>query len=168
MSHCARLPVQVLCDGDAVLWDGWETRNADNVQRWRALWRAPRTPLESRPVPDDELARAGAALVNELERYPSHLRTNAPGECQVLIRDTGRGAMLDLRGARFQLLDRPDEREVIAELDAEDLLFMLRFPWGADTLYVSSCFVARDMQRWGQLIAFRHGMYTAPVSSAAG
>ena len=167
MSHCAGLPVQVLCDGDAVLWDGWETRNADNVQRWRALWRAPRTPLESRPVPDDELARAGAALVNELERYPLHLRANAPGECQVLIRDTRRGAMLDLRGSRFQLLDRPDERELIAELDAEDLLFMLRFPWGADTLYVSSCFVARDMQRWGRLIAFRHGIYTAPVSSAA-
>ena len=33
------------------------------------------------------------------------------------------------------------------------------------TLYVSSCFVARDMDRWGQLIAFRHNMYTTTMTS---
>jgi UDP-MurNAc hydroxylase len=164
--HCADLPVQVLYDGDAVLWEAWAERNTFNLERWRAAWRAPRTPLPPRPIADDELTRAGAAMMDELALYPMRLRMQAPDACQVLLRDSGRGALLDLRGARFRLLDKPDDSRVIAELDAEDLLFLLRFPWGADTLYVSSCFVARDMARWGQLIAFRHGMYTAPITRA--
>lgn len=165
LTHCAGLPIQVLWDGDAVLWDAWEARNTSNVDRWRDAWRAPRTPLPPRPVADDELARAGKALTDELELYPGRLRMQAPSACQVLLRDSGRGALLDLRGARFELLEKPDERQVVAEIDADDLLFMLRYPWGADTFYISSCFVARDMERWTQLLAFRHGMYATPVTS---
>ena len=165
LAHCANMPVQVLYDGDRVLWDAWAERNASKAEQWRAVWRAPRTPLPPRPIADDELSRAGAALMDELEIYPMRLRAQAPGECQVLLRDSGHGAMLDLRNARFRLLDKPDDRHIVAELDAEDLLFLLRFPWGADTLYISSCFEARDMGRWGQVIAFRHSMYTTPMTS---
>jgi L-ascorbate metabolism protein UlaG (beta-lactamase superfamily) len=164
LGRCAGLPVLVLWDGDTVLWDGWAARNALNAERWRAAWSIPRMPLPARPVADADLVSAGAAMVAELELYPDRLRMHAPRECHVLLRGRGRAAMLDLRGARFGLLEQA-EAQVVAELDAEDLLFLLRFPWGADTLYISSCFVVRDAARWNELIAFRHGMYTTHLTS---
>jgi hypothetical protein len=164
--HCANLPVQFLADGDVLRWEGWESRNAENLERWREAWSSAHVARPSRPVEDNELARAGNALMREVEVYPARLRDKAPGECQVLLRDSGRGALIDFRNACFRLLNRPSEATLVAELDAEDLLFLLRFPWGADTLFVSSCFAVRDAQRWFQLISFCHSMYTTPMASA--
>lgn len=165
LEHCSALPVQILWGGDTLLWEQWEVRNEVNAERWRAVWKRPREPRPPRPISNGELSRAGAALADEVEVYPMRLRSGAPGECQVLVRDSGRGALIDLRGARFRLLERPDEERIVAELDAEDLLFLLRFPWGADTLFISSCFAARDIARWSQLLAFRQAMYTTPLTN---
>jgi hypothetical protein len=151
------LPSQVLWNGDRVLWEGWEGRNGRNLARWRDVFAAPVDARPSLPVDEAELLREGELLASA--SVSRELAPFRPGEIHLQIAETGRAAAIDFRRGRFALLDRPDPGKLAGILPGEELLFFLKFPWGADTLHITACFQVTHAERWRRLMRFRHSLY---------
>jgi hypothetical protein len=150
-------PVQILAGGDALLWEGWEERNARNLTLWRERFASGGTVTPHRPVPEEEILRAAQSLLREA--VSRELALFRPPETHLQIRETGRALSLDFRRGRVGLRDEPVPRLLAGIVPAEELLHFLRFPWGADTLHVSACFHVVREERWRRLLRFRDTLY---------
>ena len=160
LAKLPQLPTQVLWAGETLWWGDWQSRNPISAARWREAYRAPKQIKPQQTVPDQALADAGAAAVKEgLSRGPWCCRP--PATC-VEIMDTAQVAVIDCRRGRFLLRTRAESDAPVASLPADELLFFLRFPWGADTLNITGCFRLVDRMRWQQLLYFRHSLYRWP------
>ena len=51
------------------------------------------------------------------------------------------------------------ETQVSGILPKEELHFFLKFPWGADTLNITSCFEVLDDKKWRFLLEYKDSMY---------
>jgi len=149
--------VQILWGGDPLLWEGWEARNVRNLALWRERFAAGEMVKPHRPVTEAEILRAAESLLREgLERELPPFR---PPETHLQVEETGRALSLDFRRGRVAMRERPHPDRLAGIVPAEELLFFLKFPWGADTLNVSACFHVVDEGRWRRLLRFRHSLY---------
>ena len=81
------------------------------------------------------------------------------------IRETGRAAAIDFRYGRFTLLDQADPRKLACIVPGEELLFFLKFPFGADTMNISACHHVSNRDLWNSLLTFRNSLYLGNTMS---
>jgi len=157
MNKFPNLPVQILQDGDSLLWDGWQERNGKNLKRWRDTCQSPKKIKPHKEVGTREIVEAGNELVKRAKlRGPAIVR---PGELHLEILETGEAVAVDLRRGRIAMLDHPNPQRFVARLPSEELLFFLKFPWGADTLNITACTYVMRPFYWRWLTYFIHLLY---------
>jgi hypothetical protein len=151
------LPMQVLFNGDALRFDHARThRSEEAIARWREVFERPVLAIPHAAVDDAHLLAAGRALMSQaVDGAPAVLR---PPSFQVGLRE-GRAIELDYRHGRVDLVERPDPRRVIGEAPAEQILFYLAWPFGADTLNIGACARVFDRWQWRRMIHFRIALY---------
>jgi len=151
------LPVQIVWSGDKILWNGWEERNKKNLKLWRDLFASP---IEIKPHPfvdESELIDAGKKMVRQ--RPDSWVRLLPPPETHLKILETGKAAVIDFRKGEFRIESEPDKSKLAGILPSEELWFFLKYPYGADTLNITSCFYVVDQFKWKRLLYYRDSLY---------
>jgi hypothetical protein len=149
------LPTQILCPGDALLWEGWRARNPANLLRWRAIQESPMPIKPHAAVEEAALLAAGRSLVAAVAACGA--AAHGPGETHLEIDETGRAVAIDCRRGRAGLVARADPRRLAIRAPAEELLYFLGSPHGA-SLFYSSCFRVVNPRRWNRLRRFRHAL----------
>ena len=149
---------QLLCGGDAVLsdTDSVAARNARNATAWDAAFDRPvasEPDLGAKPNELQEVGQAFAAAVRA--QWP---RLALPPALSLYLTDLQIYAHADLRSGRFTLQSEATG-SVAADIDSGSLLFLLRFPWGAETVHISACFYVHDAFRWKWFTYVRHAQY---------
>lgn len=159
------VPTQILWNDDELLWDDWEERTKKNLELWKKTFEKPIEVRKHPAVDESELNEVGKKMVEEqVEGWASLVR---PSETHLQIRETGRTAIIDFRKKRFKIVDKLQKDKLAGILPAEELLLFLKFPWGADTLNITSCFYVVNPSRWKRLLYFKEQMYRKrPLSKA--
>jgi len=151
------IPTQILRPGDRVLWSDWSARNKENLAAWRTAFAREVKEEPHKKVDGEEILQAANKLVREgVER---ELRPFRPPETHFQIRETGHALAIDFAKGRAAVLSGPDRDKLAGVLPGEELLYFLKFPWGADTLNITACFRVTNAHRWGRLLRFRHSLY---------
>jgi len=157
------LPLQIMWHNDELLWKDWQERTKKNLELWKTAYEKPFEIKKSEYVEESELEEAGKNMVEEtIEGWPSLVR---PGETHFQIKETGKTAVIDFRKKKFAIEDKPKKNKLAGILPSEELLFFLKFPWGGDTLNITSCFYVVDPSKWKKLLYFRELLYRKrPIS----
>jgi len=158
------LPIQILAPGDAVLWSGWSARNDRNLALWREIFAGEQKIEPQPPVDEAEILHAANRLVEE--GTARELPPFRPSETHLQIQESGHALSIDFLRGRAAMLGRPDRRRLAGILPGDELLYFLKFPWGADTLGITACFRVTDALRWRRLMRFRNSLYLGTVREA--
>jgi hypothetical protein len=120
---------------------------------------------QERPSSDDPIATAadieryGVAVVGDLKRKV--FRRRLGDRTAVFLSDLKRLAVFDWKAATFRLeaADRPSD-DAAGEVGSGDFLFLLKFPWGADTLNIASTFRVLRPDHWQWFVWTKHSLYS--------
>jgi hypothetical protein len=166
MSGELHASTQLLFNDDAVLWDAEAARSRTeaNARKWAAVFEEAPEPDPDPPASQEELTEVGRAFAQSISRrWP---RIAAPGPLRIRMTDLRKDAAVDLRSGRFDIVEPTSDSDVVVDIDAASLLFLIKFPWGADTVHISSCFYVRDAFLWKWFTYVRHLEYKFPDGPA--
>ena len=151
------LPIQIMYPHDELLESDWEDRNKKNLKLWRQILEEPIEIKSHVAIDESELEQAGKIMVQNIKHvWPYFVR---PPETHFQIKETGKAAVINLRKKQFRIEDKPKKNKLAGILPAEELLFFLKFSFGADTLEITSCFYVTDLFKWEWVIAYRNALY---------
>lgn len=139
----------------AVLAPGQRLGSPDATQWWQDAFKRENNPVNpAEATTDEELLKTGARFARTIARdWP---RLALPGAMSIDLGD--RYATLSLRAGEFKLSTTPVGR-VIAALDRGSLAFLMRFPWGADTIHIAGTATVLDEFHWRWLLYIKHADY---------
>ncbi len=150
-------PIQILGPGDSVLWRDWAERNALNLGRWREIF-ARKGKIEPHQLVDEaDILRAAKQLA--AEAVVRELLPFRPTESHFQIQESGHALAIDFLRGRAAILGSPHPQKLAGVLPGEELLYFLKYPWGADTLNITACFRVVNALRWRRLLRFRNALY---------
>jgi len=158
------LPIQIMWENDELLFDNWQERTKKNLILWRTAFKEPFEIKKNIEVTESELINQGKKMVCEsLGGWKSLFK---PGETHLQILETGRAAIIDFGKKQFRIEAKSEKDKLAGILPSEELLFFLKYPWGADTLNITSCFYVTNPKKWKYLLGYRELLYrTRPLSS---
>lgn len=150
--------VQLVYNDDWILWDEGKIaeRNELNAAKWDAAFDKPGSNDPAPAINIDDLVKVGSRFCESIRSTWPYLAL--PPKLYIRLTDQEQDALIDFHAGKLSLVQRTD-RPVIADIDASSLLFLFRFPWGADTVHISSCFYVRNAFLWKWLTYIRHGEY---------
>jgi len=151
------MPVQILWSGDVLLLDSWEERTKKNLELWKKAYEKPIEIRKHPSVDESELEDAGKKMVQKSVKGWASLF--CPPQTHLQIRETGRAAIIDFKKKQFRIEEKPQKDKLAGILPAEELLLFLKFPWGADTLNITSCFYVVNPLRWKRLMYYKEFLY---------
>jgi len=128
-----------------------------NLKLWNDIFEKPIEVKKSPPIEESELEEFGKKMVQETVGGWASL--TRPSETHLQIRETGRAAVIDFKKKKFIFQEKPDKDKLAGILPAEELLFFIKFPWGGDTLNITSCFYVVNPSKWKRLLYFREFLY---------
>jgi len=136
--------------------------NRDNVEYWRTLIERDKDSSDDPKATAEEIATLAVEVMAEMK---ATLFRRRPGDCTVLrIRDLERLAVFDWKAEAFRF-EADGARPAVGELASGDLHFLLKFPWGADTLNVTSAFHVNDLNHWQWFVWSKNAVYGIKKSS---
>lgn len=156
------MPIQVMYVDDRLLWQDWGLRNEKNIALWEQAKISEVRIKDIVSVPESDIQEAAQNFFQQILRLtPAILR---PWSMVLKLGDVNRYFVLDLRRCEIRFLqdlssEGMDSRDVAGVLNGEDLLFFLRFPWGADTLNITAAFKVLRPFQWWWLVYFKHAIY---------
>lgn len=156
-THDVHDRVQIVYNNDLILWDreGIKERNMVNARKWREAYKQPLMNDPAKPADPEELIKNGSRFCEKIRRtWPS---LALPPTFYIRLNDMDQDAVVDFRSGRLTLMERSESP--IVDIDSASLLFLIRFPWGADTIHISSCFYVRNVFMWKWFTYIRHGEY---------
>lgn len=150
--------VQVCTPGDVVQADAQDaSAQAQRIAYWRELFKRERHCHAPRETGAEALLAAGRQFVAEVAAVaPRWLR---PGKTAYFLDDMAQYLILDYRGALCDIKPELGGAVLAGTLPTEELLFFLRFPWGADTLNITSAFNVADKLAWKRTLYLKHLLY---------
>ena len=141
--------VRVLKPGDGIDGEGgaewWNTRLMTEI-----------APAPLRTMSDADLIKVGQRFCTAIRKgWPRHA---VPEVLSIELAPTSNYAVLGLRSGVFSISDS-QLGPLVAKLDAQSLAFLLRFPWGADTIHIAGVATVIDRFRWQWLLYIKHVEY---------
>ena len=151
------LPLQILFYEDHLLYEDYGERNKINNLKWQRVFLGEKPILEHKSKNNEDILKEA----NELISFVNTKRRNKPEETYFRLYDKKQIFMLDLAGNKAAFVDEDTvpSSKIAGVLHSEDLLFFLKFPWGADTLNITSCFEVKSPRLWRQILIFKDQLY---------
>ncbi len=151
--------VRICTPGDAVLRDNPpdSAELAHGLCYWTALFTKQRQYYAPRAVAPHELVASAQQFAADVAAAsPRFLR---PGKTAYLLDDMARYLVIDYRSVSCKLALEPADARLAGRLPAEEALFFLQFPWGADTLNITSAFHVHHTLTWKRSLYLKHLLY---------
>tara|TARA_Y100000592_G_C5446816_1_gene306463 strand:- start:49 stop:1218 length:1170 start_codon:yes stop_codon:yes gene_type:complete len=128
-----------------------EADNDNNIMTWENLFGAEKDIAEPLKIADEEIINLGSEwLIKTHDNLPIDVITLG-------LYDDERNFSLDFKNRTCYFSNT--ESQVSGILPKEELHFFLKFPWGADTLNITSCFEVLDDKKWRFLLEYKDSMY---------
>lgn len=148
------LETQFLYYGDEMKFqkDEYIARNKDNLRKWAS--EAAKQVEVSDPKTYTE-----SQIVDECEKFSSKYESNpsTPAMVRLNFFDLNNTLECNFQEKKFQFV--PKNFNSIGILPSEEFISFLKFPWGADTLNITSCFDVIDTHAWRQLLIWKDQLY---------
>jgi len=125
--------------------------NSENIHKWEQMFSSDKVIYDPEEVEDAKVLSSG-------NRWLKNIKDKMPENIMALdLYDDERKFVLDFENKKCYFTN--NDVNTIAILPKEELNFFLKFPWGADTLNITSCFEIYDNQRWRFLLEYKDSMY---------
>jgi hypothetical protein len=151
--------LQLCVPGDAINVEA--PAGADETAAKLAYWNkqiaAERKYHAPRPVPAADIADAGQRFIAEVAHIS--FKFMRPMKTAYLLQDIGQYLLLDYKNEHSRIADAPGPHTLAGSLPAEEAFFFLNFPWGADTLNITSSFYVHDHFAWRWSLYLKHLLY---------
>ena len=147
-----RYSTQLMFKGDSILYENWENRNEENLRKWGDIINGDKYITELKEYTEDDILKEAKKLMLEVEN-------NAPQEVHLELFDNDKSFSIDFSNKRFGFIDKVDDNLLIGRLPMEELFSFLKFPWGADTLNITSCFDKINDGLWRNFLVYRDSLY---------
>jgi hypothetical protein len=149
--------MQILFYNDKIKNDNYKERNKINKQKWNKVFNNKKQIIEHQTKTEEEIlleSKKFIDLANSKSGYKLDLFF-------LDLYDKTKRYKLDLtnRVAKFVEKQKNDDVNVAGKLHSEELLFFLKFPWGADTLNITSCFEIKNERLWKNILQFKDHLY---------
>jgi UDP-MurNAc hydroxylase len=152
-----QLPWQILFYDDCILSDNFQNRNLINVELWKQVFNSKKKILKHKSKSNDEIVEEANKLIQFAKKHSNFL----PSEVCFSFYDKDLFFKLDISKQKAEFVDKaqvsPEKHAGI--LHSEDFLFFLKFPWGADTLNITSCFEIKQKNLWRKILSFKDQLY---------
>jgi len=152
------LPLQLLFYEDELLFEGFSVRNRENIEKWKEIFETEKTILGHRLVDDHNIIIAAQKMLDSVQST-SYL--SRPEEIIFEFYDKENFFKINCREATCSFTERThiDEDKIAAILPSDELYSFFKFPWGADTLNITSCFEVKNVNLWKRMLTFKDALY---------
>ena len=151
------LPWQILFYNDKIQHETYETRNNENIEKWRQVFGGKKQIIKHHSKSNDEIITEAKKVIELSKQVSNH----QPDEVYFSFYDKSEFFILDLKRELAEFIDSslvPAKRHA-GVLHSEEFLFFLKFPWGADTLNITSCFEVKQPHLWRNILTFKDQLY---------
>jgi len=143
---------QVLYYGDSVMWGNDHKRTEKNKDLWSSLFSKEKTIIVPKEIPREEI-KANA------DSFFSDIQTNFYPPTSVFeLYDTDDKLVVDYKNKKIDFAKQTDF-PVAGKVTEFDINNFFKFPWGADTLNITSCFEIKNKELWRKNLIFRDTQY---------
>ena len=144
--------------GDEILLDGWEKNNDKNIKEWETLLDEIPESNNPRKLEEDTLLDICDKFTSEYTSGPLGI---AYGDLYINFFDHDRTLKCNFNSKKFSFVEKSDAPSwrIAGILPTEEWEAFLKFPWGADTLNITSCFDKTNPELWNKMIQWRDGLY---------
>jgi len=152
------LPLQILYYDDQLQLENFTERTQKNLQKWKKTFDCQKIILEHRLVSDDEIISEADKMLNDIKQLN---KRPTPPELIFQFYDKESFFKIDCAALTCSFVDEKDvEQEKIAGiLPSDELYSFFKFPWGADTLNITSCFEIKNSSLWRNMLIFKDQLY---------
>ena len=155
------IPTQYLFYGSEVIFDKDKIfdRNVENVKKWQDVIDNFPPPSEAKNISKDKILDSCFAFSDKYE-----ITNTTPGSLVLKFFDDQVNQVLlcNFKEKAFEFIEE-EEKEmhvpISGILPAEEFLSFLKFPWGADTLNITSCFDIIDKPSWRNMLIWKDQLY---------
>jgi UDP-MurNAc hydroxylase len=151
--------MQICAPGDVVRLDAVQDRAESMVKMkfWRELFDARREYSVSNPVDKEVMLKEASAFIAEVNRVAPGF--SLPPAVAYFLSDLNAYLVLDYKKGHCHFSDAPPAAILLASMPSDEMLFFLKFPWGADTLNISSTFYVNNEIHWRWSHYLKHLLY---------
>ena len=141
---------QLVSYGDEILDTNFLSRNKQNSKKWKDNLKNLQID-ETKKVDDEE-------LVNNIKRFLENTKlAGTPSKTIFSFYDNERNLMIDYDFKECYFVE--DSENKVAKVTMYDLNCFFKFPWGADTMNITSCFEVYNKDLWKANLIFKDRQY---------
>tara|TARA_B100000131_G_scaffold249469_1_gene242756 strand:+ start:909 stop:2120 length:1212 start_codon:yes stop_codon:yes gene_type:complete len=151
---------QIMYRGDSVLYKDWEKRNIKNVEKWNSIFENNQIIDELKQCSEDNILESAEQLMNQ--DFTKSIYDIGPTELHLDLFDSDKAFLLDFSNKKYSFINKKEiNNNILAgRLPMEELWSFLKFPWGGDTLNITSCFDKLNSNLWTSMLVYRDSLYT--------
>lgn len=151
------IPVQILFYDDILRYKNFQKRNIENVDKWIGAFQKEKKVIKHKLVDNEDITKEAVRLINFIKSK----NISAPPKVYFEFYDKEKLFEMDLSAgiARFANKDSVSKEKIAGILPSEEFWFFLKYPWGADTLNITSCFEVINRNLWKQMLIFKDSIY---------
>ena len=160
-SEIVEIPTQYLFYGSEVIFDKDKMfdRNVENVKKWQDVIDNFPPPNESKDISKDRILDSCLTFSGKYE-----VTNTTPGSLVLRFFDDQINQVLlcNFKEKTFEFIEESEKETQVpisGILPAEEFLSFLKFPWGADTLNITSCFDIIDKPSWRNMLIWKDQLY---------
>ena len=135
---------------DDVLLSGFLERNDVNIRKWKENIKNLKI-YQTETIPKEEILENISIFLKSINN------SVCPEKSRFKFYDIEESLHIDYNNkkAYFAL----DDKQSVAKTTTYDMNCFFKFPWGADTMNITSCFEVYDKEKWRQNLIFKDSFY---------
>jgi len=153
----ANYPLQIVFYDDEILFDDYQNRNRENIEKWENIFKNNIKQItKSKECSELDILKEADLFANEYSA--DH---NAPTLLYLQFFDNDNFFHCDFKNKIFKFVDEGeiDSNKLAGILPMEELHSFFKFPWGADTLNITSCFDKINDNIWRNMLIWKDNLY---------
>lgn len=146
------IETQVLYYGDELVWNRDTNRTDLNKSLWKSLFSESKLVEESRVINKEEIVDSANKFFKQIASQhtpPATAFDLFDLDCKILI---------NYKDKQVKFVKNTDA-PTVGKVTSFDINNFFKFPWGADTLNITSCFDIYDKPLWKANLIFRDSQY---------
>lgn len=146
------IETQVLYYGDELVWNGHSSRTVSNKSLWKSLFGEGRFIEKSRVINQEEIVDSANKFFKQI------VSQHTPPATAFDLFDLDCKILINYKDRQVKFVKNTDA-PTVGKVTSFDINNFFKFPWGADTLNITSCFDIYDKPLWKANLIFRDSQY---------
>ena len=157
ISKCLEnIPMQIVYYGDEVKDELDISRNMINIEKWKQIYNNSYECLSHKNVSKEEILYEANKFLVSIKNVDQRFR---PQRTTFEFYDKDELFVLDCKRDQCFFSKKESISNISGILPSEEFHFFLKYPWGADTLNITSCFEIKNKVMWRKILEFKDMIY---------